>query len=158
MFNCTSSWNWKEVPIMMVLRVILKGILKACFRLISSLMKSQSNFGKLTKNVKQGLDSSCPLHLGQRIFGVLPILCIAGFKGREKWICLYQINNTYLSVRVFLKPFIKFFSPDIRTENMVSFKEVWLWNEFERFVVFSTVRLKGEVNFFIREFLEVLHS
>ena len=69
---------------MMVLRVILKGILKACFRLISSLMKSQSNFAKLTKNVKQSLDSSCPLHLGQRIFGVLPILCIAGFKGREK--------------------------------------------------------------------------
>ena len=32
--------------------------------------------------------------------------------------------------------------------------EVWPWNEFERFVLFSTVRLKAEVNFFIREFLE----
>ena len=40
---------------------------------------------------------------------------------------------------------------------MVSFKEVWSWNEFERFVVFSTIRLKGEVNFFIRQFLEVFY-
>ena len=40
---------------------------------------------------------------------------------------------------------------------MVSFKEVWPWNEFERFVVFSTIRLKGEVNFFIRQFLEVFY-
>ena len=31
----------------MVFRVILKGILKAYFRLISSLRKSQRNFGKL---------------------------------------------------------------------------------------------------------------
>ena len=36
---------------------------------------------------------------------------------------------------------------------MVSFKKVWSWNEFERFAIFSTIRLKGEVNFFIREFL-----
>ena len=40
---------------------------------------------------------------------------------------------------------------------MASFKEVWPWNEFERFVVFSTIRLKGEVNFFIRQFLEVFY-
>ena len=40
---------------------------------------------------------------------------------------------------------------------MVSFKEVWPWNEFERFVVFTTVRLKDKINFFIREFLEVLY-
>ena len=40
---------------------------------------------------------------------------------------------------------------------MVSFKEVWLWNEFEKFVVFSTIRLKSEVNFFIREFLVVFY-
>ena len=40
---------------MMVLRVILKGILKAYFRLISSLMKSQSNFGKLEIKYKIGL-------------------------------------------------------------------------------------------------------
>ena len=55
MFNCTPSCNWEEVPITMVLRVILKGILKAYFRLISSLMKSQSNFGKLEIKYKIGL-------------------------------------------------------------------------------------------------------
>ena len=39
---------------------------------------------------------------------------------------------------------------------MVSFKDFWARNEFERFFVsLSTVRLKGEVNFFIKEFLEV---
>ena len=35
---------------------------------------------------------------------------------------------------------------------MVSFKEIWSWNEFEKFVVFSTNRLKNEVNFFIKKF------
>ena len=30
-------------------------------------------------------------------------------------------------------------------------------NGFEKFVVFSTIRLKAEVNFFIREFLEVFY-
>ena len=55
-------------------------------------------------------------------------------------------DRIYISIKTFL------------TENMVSFNEVWAWNEFERFFVsFSTVRLKGEVNFFIREFLEVFY-
>ena len=40
---------------------------------------------------------------------------------------------------------------------MVSFKEVWPRNEFERFVVFHTIRLKGEVNFFTIEFSEVFY-
>ena len=31
------------------------------------------------------------------------------------------------------------------TGNMVSFKEVWLLNKFKRIVVFSTIRLEGEV-------------
>ena len=36
------------------------------------------------------------------------------------------------------------------TEDMVSFKEIWPGSEFERFVVlFSTIRLKDEVNFFM---------
>ena len=52
MFNCTPSWNWKEAPILMVLRLILKGILKVYFRLISSLMESQSNFGELVIKYK----------------------------------------------------------------------------------------------------------
>ena len=40
---------------------------------------------------------------------------------------------------------------------MVSFKEVWPWNEFESFFIFSTTKLKAEVNFFIRENLEVFY-
>ena len=44
------------------------------------------------------------------------------------------------------------------TENMVSFKKVCAWNEFEKlFVSFITVLLKCEVKFFIREFLEVFY-
>ena len=39
---------------------------------------------------------------------------------------------------------------------MVSFKEVWSWNEFERFVVFSTIRLKAAVNR-SKEFFEVFY-
>ena len=55
-------------------------------------------------------------------------------------------DRKYISVKAFL------------AENMVSFKEVWPWNEFERFVVsFNTIRLKGVVNFSIREFLEVFY-
>ena len=84
--------------------------------------------------------------LGHRIFAALPILCIQGFKGREKWISLAIPDRKYISIKAFL------------TENMVSFKEVWPWNEFERFVVlFSNIRLKGEVNCFIREILEVFY-
>ena len=29
------------------------------------------------------------------IFRVFPILCIVGFKGREKWISIYKIENVY---------------------------------------------------------------
>ena len=52
MFNFTPSWNWKEVPIMIVLRVILERILKAHLDWFSSLMKSQNNFRKLTIKYK----------------------------------------------------------------------------------------------------------
>ena len=41
---------------------------------------------------------------------------------------------------------------------MMSFKEVWSWNEFEKFFIFSTITLKDEVNFLIREFLGVFYS
>ena len=55
-------------------------------------------------------------------------------------------DRKYISIKAFL------------TENMVSFKEVWPRNEFERFfVLFSTIRLKGEVYFSIREFLEIFY-
>ena len=36
-------------------------------------------------------------------------------------------------------------------------KVVWPWNDFESFVEFSTIRLQGEVNFVIKEFLEVFY-
>ena len=65
--------------------------------------------------------------------------CVAGFKGREKYISLYQIENIELSIRAFLQLVRKSFTTDIRTENIMSFKEVWPRNEFERFVVFSTI-------------------
>ena len=91
-------------------------------------------------------DSFCSLHLGHRI-------CIVVFKGREKWTSLYEIENTEL----FLKTISKSFTPDIKSENVESLKEVWPRNEFESFVIFSTIRLKSEINFFIREFMEVFH-
>ena len=69
---------------MMVLKVILKEILKAYFRLISSLMKTQSNLGKLAIKYKVVLRLFLFFTSGRRIFGPLPILCIAGFKGRGK--------------------------------------------------------------------------
>ena len=40
---------------------------------------------------------------------------------------------------------------------MVSFMKICPRNEFERLVVFSIIRLKGEVNLFIRGFLEVFY-
>ena len=40
---------------------------------------------------------------------------------------------------------------------MVSFKNVWPGNEFERFVVFSTTKLKTEGNYLIKEVLEVFY-
>ena len=50
--------------------------------------------------------------LGHKIFAALPILCIAGFKGRENCISLYQRENLYSSklscVRI-LCPSKKFF-------------------------------------------------
>ena len=63
----------------------------------------------------------------------------------------------YLSIRASLKITSKSFTSDIRTEYMVFLKGVWPSNEFERFVVFSATRLKGIVNFFIREFLKVFY-
>ena len=52
--------------------------------MISSLMKFGIILQSLQKDIKCGSDSSYSLYFGHRIFGALPILCIAGFKGREK--------------------------------------------------------------------------
>ena len=66
-----------------------------------------------------------------------------------------------VTVRTNLKPVLKLiskhFTPYFSTDNMVPFKKVWSWNDFKCFVVFSTIRLKDKVNFFYREFLEVLY-
>ena len=40
---------------------------------------------------------------------------------------------------------------------MIFFKKVWPWNQFKRFIVLSTVRLKDQRNLFIRDFLEVFY-
>ena len=74
----------KEVTIMMVFRVTLKGILKEYFTLIISLMKSQSNFGKLAIKHKIMLRLFMFFTSGTQIFGALLILSIGGVKGREK--------------------------------------------------------------------------
>ena len=131
MFNCTPSWNWKEVPLMIALRVILKGILKVYFRLISSLMKSQTqnNFGKLPIKYKIGL----------RLFllftsGTQNIWCIDHSVYCRAWRKTKKIYS-YLSEHFWLVR--KSFTPDIRTNITVSFKEVWPRNE--RFVVFTTL-------------------
>ena len=41
--------------------------------------------------------------------------------------------------------------------NRISFKEVSSRNEFKRSIVFATIRLTSEVNFFIRKLLEVFY-
>lgn len=79
------------------------------------------------------------LRLGHRILGALPILSIV------------RLGNNYLSA--FLKQISKTFTQFFMTENMLSFKEAWL----ERFVVFSTARLKDKANLFIRYFFEVFY-
>ena len=63
----------------------------------------------------------------------------------------------YISIKAFLKPISKSFPPDSKTANMVSFKEIWPGNELERFFVYSTIKLNGEVIFFIWEILEVFY-
>ena len=64
---------------------------------------------------------------------------------------IYRSVRKYIPIIVFLKPFSTSFVQDFRTGNIVFFEELWPWNEFERFVVFSNIRLKCEVNFFIRK-------
>ena len=61
------------------------------------------------------------------MFDALFILYIAGFKGREKLIGKFVPDRKYISIRTFLKPISKSFTPDFGTDSMVSF------NEFEKF-------------------------
>ena len=73
---------------------------------------------------------------------------------------MYCRVRKYIFIRKFLKLIHKKFTANFRTEKMVSVKEVWQCNEFERLFVFSSVRFKSEVNLIVREFSDVfyLHS
>ena len=74
-------------------------------------------------------------HLGHRIFESLPIICISGFKRREKWIIVYQTENKY--------------------PLKLSLLRIWCPSSKFFFVLFRTIKLKGEVNVFIRKFSKV---
>ena len=84
MFNCTPSWNSKEVPILMVLRVILKGILKVYFRLISSMMKSQSSLGKFVIKYKIRLKLFLFLTYGTEYLAHYPYCVLEGLREEKK--------------------------------------------------------------------------
>ena len=75
--------------------------------------------------MKSGWDSSCSFHLGHEVYDELPIPGIAGFKEREKLIreAGTRWNNIYPSEH--FQPISQIFTPDLRAENMVSFKKVW---------------------------------
>ena len=126
---------------MMVLRVILKGILKVYFRLISLLMKSHSNFGKLTIKCKIGLRLFLFFTSGAQNVKFIP---------DRKYIAIHQsISPTNQ----------KKFYPRYRTENMVSFLPSMKFGNktnLKGLLYLALLdRLKAEVNFFIREFFEV---
>ena len=42
-------------------------------------------------------------------------------------------------------------------EIMVAFYKIWPWNKLKQLNVLRVIRLKGEVNFFMERFLEVLY-
>ena len=60
---------------------------------------------------------SFSLHLRHRIFGVLPILCITGLRGREKWIRVYQIKNIY--------PSEHFLNQSVKNLSQISRLRIW---------------------------------
>ena len=59
------------------------------------------------------------LHLEHRILGALAILNIAVFKGKK--IDKFAPDRRNITIGAFYKTISKTFSPNIRTENMVSF-------------------------------------
>ena len=111
----------------------------SCIRTEYGEIRMQSKCRKIRTRITPNTDTFHAV----RIFIGFPILCIAG------------LENIYPSGH-FLNQSVKVL-PWIEIDNMMFFKRVWLWNEFERFAVFSTIRLKGEVNFFIKEILEIFY-
>ena len=84
-------------------------------------------------------------HFGHRILGILPILYIAGFKGRKlnKFI-IPDIKNA--TIIAFDKLVSIRFSPNIKTESMVSSRPLCMTMKyrFERFVVkFLCLKILG---------------
>ena len=69
----------------------------------------------------------------------------------------YCEDRKYTSMKGFSKPVSKTFTPNFRTSNIVFFKDVCSWNEFESLVVYTTKRLTDEITFFIGEFLKVFY-
>ena len=91
--------------------------------------------------------SETSLHLGHRIFGALPILYITGFIGRkmDKFIPDRK-NGTTTAID---KPINNWFSPNIRTENVVSFHPISLNMKyrFEKFVIkFLCLKVFGRLS------------
>ena len=70
---------------------------------------------------------------------------------------MYCRVRKYIFTRNFLNQSAKRFTPNFRTGNVVFVKEVWQWNEFKRLCVFSSTRLKCEVNLFVRDFSDVFY-
>ena len=73
-------------------------------------------------------------NLRHKRFGSLPILCIAGFKGRalHKLIQDIAIYQLFIAISIAIYSFLsehfslsKSFTSDIRTEHKVFLKEVW---------------------------------
>ena len=115
--------------------------------MINLLDEVWSNFGELPIKHKVGLRlfMFSTSGLGHIIFAALPILCIAGFKGREKWICLYQTENIYPSKLSWLR----IWCPSRKFGNEMNLKGL--------LYLALLNRLKAEVNFFIRELFEVFY-
>ena len=66
---------------------------------------------------------------------------------------LFQMRNT--AIRTLYKLISNSFVPNTRTEVLVSFYIVWPWNKVKR-LLFSIIRLDGEVNFFIGKFSQAV--
>ena len=86
-------------------------------------------------------------NFGHRILGILPILCIAGFKGRKLNKFIPDIKNA--TIIAFDKLVSIRFSSNIKTENMVSSRPLCLIMKyrFERFVVkFLCLKILGTLS------------
>ena len=144
---------------MMVLRVILKEILSVYFRLISSLIKSHSNFVKLEIKCKIGLRFFLFF-----TFGTQNIWCIAHsvycrvqgkrkidkFIPDRKYIAIHQEHFSSQWEKVLPQiSGLRIWCPSRKFGHEINWKSL--------FYLALLDRLKAEVNSFIREFFEVFY-